>query len=104
MVTLTSMVSNSGYKIERVSLLSFAVLTRLSTKKTAGALFCCLIYHSRQGMVLINSLPIDCFQLFFNNSFSEGTCFSKYWQELKNKNTKKSNSASMFCFELSNIL
>jgi hypothetical protein len=51
MVTLTSMVSNSGYKIERVSLLSFAVLTRLSTQKNiAGALFCCLIYHSRQRM------------------------------------------------------
>jgi hypothetical protein len=96
---LTSYNLDIQFRIQNrgVSLLNFAVLILLNTQKHYWRCVCCLIYRNRQRMDIINFFP-DCFQLFFSIIPFRRHLLFKYWQELKVRILKKSNSASMFCF------
>jgi len=90
-VTLTFIVSSFGYKKASVSTLNFSWISWVKYSKK-HCFFCVLSEMESQLAIDGNSstsFQLMAFNSFCSNSFSEGTCLSKYWQELKNINTKK---------------
>ena len=99
-VTLTSIVSSSGYRIKSVSTLSFCWINWVIYSKKhcwRFALFSIFSQSATDGNSS-TSFQLIAFNSLCNNSFSEGTCLSKYWQELNNIKTNKRENCFNFLF------